>query len=809
MHSLRDMLCCYSLLVASLVLTSCGAGGAGGGGGGGGAIAPSITTQPANQTVTVGQTATFTVVASGTAPLTYQWQKNGAAISGVISASYTTPATVASDNNSQFVVVVSNTTGSISSSAATLTVNVPPPTISSVVVSPKPVSISISGTQQFSAVVSGTGNFSTAVTWHVNGVTGGNSTVGTIDSAGLYSAPAMVPNPNIVTVQAISVQDTTKSDSASVTIQNPKPQISGISPTIVVPGSHGGTLTVSGTNFVSSSTIYMNGVVRATTFVNSTQLTTTLTASDGAASGTLAISVVSPAPGGGASNTVNVIVNSSVAVNLAAPTIISDPNPANLFGGVVAALGNVIGTTGQDSVGVTALDVAYIVFDPAHNPGIFTVSQIGSAQQPGTKFIHTGISYPGRNTFVISSCGDKDGDGINDICIYLNGATSDEVNKPLAGTTFVIRGGSWLLTHPTVDLNDSTPAVAANISRIEGAAANNFAGQTITNGGNWDGSGYAITFIGAPGFGPLTNGFPAGAIYGVPGGPNFFGTQLYNLANINSFGGILTRNNSTGDNGYYLGSAFPGSGTIRLVGDHNGDGLPDLLIGDPGAQNKTPNTQRAYLAFGNRNFHGTFFVEDTGKTFGGATLFTDFSSTGGCTIGNTSGFCYNDFGTTVAGRDGSLMIATPDGGVGTSRAGTVFVSTQPITNGQVVDIRVAAQNLQATSLLDMSQNQDKMGMTFVDGADFRLIGMPGFDSNRGKLLFVPTPQPPATLPGGNIDVAPVTTFTLTGETQGDALTYGGGLDRSQGGSIFVGARSFTNDPQGGKLYCISPGSILF
>ena len=53
----------------------------------------SITTQPASQTVTAGQTATFTVTATGTAPLSYQWQKNGAAISGATSSSYTTPAT--------------------------------------------------------------------------------------------------------------------------------------------------------------------------------------------------------------------------------------------------------------------------------------------------------------------------------------------------------------------------------------------------------------------------------------------------------------------------------------------------------------------------------------------------------------------------------------------------------------------------------------------------------------------------------------------------------------------------------------------
>ena len=87
------------------------------------AITPSITTQPANQSVSAGQTATFTVVASGTAPLSYQWQKGGVAISGATSASYTTPATSVSDSGSQFRVVVSNSAGSATSNSATLTVN--------------------------------------------------------------------------------------------------------------------------------------------------------------------------------------------------------------------------------------------------------------------------------------------------------------------------------------------------------------------------------------------------------------------------------------------------------------------------------------------------------------------------------------------------------------------------------------------------------------------------------------------------------------------------------------------------------------
>ena len=85
--------------------------------------APQITTQPANQTVTVGQAATFTVVASGTPTLTYQWQKNSVNISGAIAASYVTPATVATDTGTKFDVVVTNSSGSTTSNSATLTVN--------------------------------------------------------------------------------------------------------------------------------------------------------------------------------------------------------------------------------------------------------------------------------------------------------------------------------------------------------------------------------------------------------------------------------------------------------------------------------------------------------------------------------------------------------------------------------------------------------------------------------------------------------------------------------------------------------------
>src|SRR5882762_3265729 len=88
-----------------------------------GAVAPTITTQPSNQPITAGQTATFSVTANGTPPLNYQWSKNGGAISGATSLTYTTPAETTSDNGAQFSVLVSNAVGNVTSKPATLTVN--------------------------------------------------------------------------------------------------------------------------------------------------------------------------------------------------------------------------------------------------------------------------------------------------------------------------------------------------------------------------------------------------------------------------------------------------------------------------------------------------------------------------------------------------------------------------------------------------------------------------------------------------------------------------------------------------------------
>lgn len=85
-------------------------------------VAVAFSTQPQNVTSGVGLNATFTVAATGTGPLSYQWKKNGTAISGATSASYTTPALALADNSSTFLCEVTGLAGMVPSNAATLTV---------------------------------------------------------------------------------------------------------------------------------------------------------------------------------------------------------------------------------------------------------------------------------------------------------------------------------------------------------------------------------------------------------------------------------------------------------------------------------------------------------------------------------------------------------------------------------------------------------------------------------------------------------------------------------------------------------------
>lgn len=196
--------------------------------------------------VSAGQNVTLSAAGSAAACghtiASYSWSVVGSSVTAVQGAN-TPSATVVAPTSGSITVQVTVTDDAgladiaqvvVTSTAATTTApasanngTCPAPATPVVVsVTPATASLNAGGTQVFTATVTNTSN--TAVTWKVSTVAGGNSSVGTITSSGVYTAPAVVSSTLIVTVTAISAADGSRSGSAQLTIV-PTPGSSAVS----------------------------------------------------------------------------------------------------------------------------------------------------------------------------------------------------------------------------------------------------------------------------------------------------------------------------------------------------------------------------------------------------------------------------------------------------------------------------------------------------------------------------------------------------------------------------------------------------
>ncbi len=175
------------------------------------ATPPTITVQPQppTQNVNVGQSATFTVSATGSAPLSYQWRLNGTSIAGATASAYTRSNAQPADAGS-YSVFVTNVAGSVTSSNAVLTVNVPPTIIT------QPASLAVNQGSNAAFIVLATGTAPLAYQWYF----GGLPVSGATDSGFVITnaQPAAAGN---YSVEVLNVAGQVTSSNAVLTVNVP------------------------------------------------------------------------------------------------------------------------------------------------------------------------------------------------------------------------------------------------------------------------------------------------------------------------------------------------------------------------------------------------------------------------------------------------------------------------------------------------------------------------------------------------------------------------------------------------------------
>ncbi len=180
---------------------------------------PSITvTVTGSSTVALGSSAQYTAKVTGSSNQTVTWTVNqsggGNAQIGTITSGglYAAPSTMPSPAT----VVIAAVSAADSGVSGIVTVALQPAAAATSVAVAGPTTVSTGSPAQYSAVVAGTSN--QAVTWAVNGVPGGNTSVGTIAASGLYTPPASVPGNGAITITATSVDTPAISGSLQVNV---------------------------------------------------------------------------------------------------------------------------------------------------------------------------------------------------------------------------------------------------------------------------------------------------------------------------------------------------------------------------------------------------------------------------------------------------------------------------------------------------------------------------------------------------------------------------------------------------------------
>jgi hypothetical protein len=312
------------------------------------AVPPAIVTPPASATLLTGSNVSFTVTASGTAPLAYQWLKNGAAISGATSATLTLN-NISTTDAANYSVTVTNAVGTATSSAATLTVLVPPG------ITTQPASASVVQGNPASFTVTASGTAPLSFQWLKNGapISGANSNVLTLAAVTTNDAA----NYSVVVTNAVG---SLASSSATLTVLVPPTIITQPASAAVLAGSNA-TFTVAATGTATLTYQWLkNG-----------------TAISGANSATLTLNTVSAASAAGYSvtvaNTAGTATSGTATLTVNLPPAITT-QPANQFGAAGSTINLSVTASGTGPLSYQWFNAAGALADAGNISGSATAA---------------------------------------------------------------------------------------------------------------------------------------------------------------------------------------------------------------------------------------------------------------------------------------------------------------------------------------------------------------------------------------------------------------------------------------------------
>jgi Abnormal spindle-like microcephaly-assoc'd, ASPM-SPD-2-Hydin/Immunoglobulin I-set domain len=443
-------------------------------------VAPSITSQPANQTVAAGQTATFSATATGTAILTYQWKKNGAAISGATSASYTTPATTTADNGALFTITATNSVGSATSVAATLTVNVPP------TISTQPLSrtVSVGQTATFSVAATGTGTLT--YLWKKNAATLSGAT------SASYTTPATAASDNGASFTATVTDGSgnVTSNAATLTV-NASPSITTQPASKTVIAGQTATFSVTATGTAPLTYQWNKSGTAIGGATSSSYTTPATTTADNGARFTVTVTNVA---GNTASSAATLTVNAATFILNAGQTSLNFSNVSIGSSGILPVIFTNGGNSNVTILNVTISGAGYtasgvqsgqivtpgqtatlnVTFAPAATgliPGSVTVTSNAANSPASVALSGTGVQLVSHSVTLAWTASTSTVSGYNVYRSTVSGGAYTKLNSTLiAATTYtdtaVQAGQTYFYVVTSVDSSGVESAHSAEVSAI-------------------------------------------------------------------------------------------------------------------------------------------------------------------------------------------------------------------------------------------------------------------------------------------------------------------------------------------------------